>query len=74
MAAGSVATDHEAPGANDHGVHDPVHGHADHDDDHGHDAHGPADDVWVLLPVVVGLVIGLIVALVFGLASGVSPL
>ncbi len=70
MAAGSVATDHEAHDVDDHG-------HGGHDDDHGHDGHndhGPADDTWVLLPIVVGLVIGLIVALVFGLASGVSPL
>jgi hypothetical protein len=90
MAAGSVAMVHEAPGPNDHGAHDhgtrdhgaPARGghdpsHAGHDDDHGlggHDTHGPADDVWVLLPVLVGLVIGLVVALVVGLASGASPL
>jgi hypothetical protein len=67
-----TADTHEA---DDHG-----HGHDAHDDHgqdaHGHDdhgAHGPADDAWVLAPILVGLVIGLIVAVVFGIASGASP-
>ena len=54
------------------------HGDADagHDDDadHGdHGDHGPADDRWVLLPLVAGLLIGLAIATAFGLASSASP-
>lgn len=73
MADGSVAMDHDSPEVpvdDDHAHGSVALGH-DHD---AHDDHGPADDAWVLLPIVVGLVIGLILALVFGLASGVSPL
>ena len=83
MAAGhdSTTVDEEGP-HEDPGEGEPVGGYdapEDHDDhghdDHGHDdhdAHGEADDKWVLVPLIVGLVIGLAVALYFGLGSAVS--
>lgn len=50
-------------------VHDD-HGHAAHDDHH--DDHGPADDRWVLAPILVGLVIGAILVAVLGFGSDVA--
>ena len=59
-----MASSHDTPDAHDD------HGH----DDHGHDAHGPADDVWVIPPLVIGVVIGIIITIVVGgTASGASP-
>lgn len=63
-----------AAGHDDHGHDDHDHGHDDHG--HGHDdhgAHGPADDAWVIPPVVIGLIIGIIVVVVLGLGTDASP-
>src|SRR4051794_21840041 len=61
----------ETADPHDHDAHDD-HGHDAHDHD-DHDDHGPADDAWVLAPILAGLVIGLVIAVVVGLASGAVP-
>ena len=45
------------------------HGH----DEHGHDEHGAPDDLWVLLPIGVGLVLGIVLVVLLGLGTDVSP-
>ena len=65
--------DEAAPMASSHDTHD---AHDDHADDHGHghDEHGPADDAWVIPPLVVGLIIAIIITVIVGgTASGASP-
>lgn len=76
--------DHPDHGAAAHGGHaaqDDAHGHDESLDPHAahghdahgdHDAHGPADDRWVLAPILVGLVIGAILVAVLGFGSDVA--
>ncbi|MGI8757575.1 MAG: hypothetical protein ACR2MB_17310 [Acidimicrobiales bacterium] len=69
-----MAAPHDDPAAPDQhpgavAMHDD-HGHGD---DH-HEAHGPADDAWVLLPLVVGAVIGIVLAVIFALQSAAPAL
>ena len=60
--AGPMASSHDSH--DDHG----------HDDDHGHGDHGPADDLWVFPPIVIGLIVAIIITIVVGgTASGASP-
>jgi hypothetical protein len=62
----------EALDEHGHDAHGHGHGHDDHHD--AHDDHGSGGDVWVLVPIAIGLVIGLVLAIWFGLGSGASPL
>ena len=84
-ALGHEVPGHGAPGGGGAPVDEHGHGHDDHHDDHGHDdhghddhhddhgAHGPADDAWVLLPIVVGIILGVILIVVLGLGTDASP-
>ena len=52
-----------------------THGHDSHGhDDHGHEDHATGGDIWVVIPLAVGLVIGLILAVYFGLDSSALPI
>lgn len=66
-----MASAHETHDDHDHG-HD-AHGHDDHGHDDHHGDHGPADDKWVLAPIIVGIVIGIAIVALLGVGTGASP-